>query len=349
MSITSPVYVTREAVKRALDSAETARNDTKIDRAIESGARAAESACHRIFYPQLATRYFDWPDPNRSRSYRLWLNQHELISVTTLTVAGEVISASDYFLEPVNSGPPYTHVEIDLDSAAEFRSGDTHQRAIALAGLYGYRNDEIVETATAEALDDTETEVTIARLGDIGTGSIVRVDNERMLVTALSDSDTTQNSDALSESTSDVSIAVSDGTAFSVGETIQIGSERMLVVAITGNVLTVKRAWDGSVLAMHGNGSDIYAKRSLTVIRGALGTTAATHLDAATVRSWRAPSLVRDFNLAFAVNQVEQESAAYARTAGSGENTEEYSGAGVKRLRCDLAAAHGRRYRMRAV
>jgi hypothetical protein len=48
----------------------------------------------------------------------------------------------------------------------------------------------------------------------------------------------------------------------------------MLIDDIAGNTLIVKRGWDGTVLAAHTTGATIYAPRTLTVTRGALGTTA---------------------------------------------------------------------------
>src|SRR5690606_22447868 len=58
----APWYTTRETVKAALDYKETARNDAQVDRAIESASRAVEGLLHRRFYPETATRYFDWPN-----------------------------------------------------------------------------------------------------------------------------------------------------------------------------------------------------------------------------------------------------------------------------------------------
>src|SRR3546814_20587325 len=86
---------------------------------------------------------------------------------------------------------------------------------------------------------------------------------------------------------------VTDGTLFFVGELILIDSERMRIVDITGNNLTVVRAYDGSTLAAPSLGADVYVYRSLTVERGALGTTAATHLDAASVTVWAVPASVK--------------------------------------------------------
>ena len=59
-----PWYATREQVKRALDSAETARNNAQVDRAIASASRTIEAQMHRRFYPWDGIRYFGYPARN---------------------------------------------------------------------------------------------------------------------------------------------------------------------------------------------------------------------------------------------------------------------------------------------
>jgi hypothetical protein len=153
-----------------------------------------------------------------------------------------------------------------------------------------------------------------------------------------------------SAAANDVSITMSTTTnAPAVDEVILIDSERMLVVDVAGTVLTVKRAWDGSVLATHANPSDIYAPRTLTVVRGDLGTTAATHSTALTIYRHLVPGLVRDLAIAEAMSTLLQEGSGYARTAGSGENEREVSGRGVKGLRDDVYWAFGRKARKSAI
>lgn len=344
-------YATREAVKAALDSAETARNNTTVDRALESASRDVEKLCHRKhFYPQNATRYFDWPDPRRSRSWRLWLDADDVISVTTLTAGGTTIVAADYFLEPANSGPPFTSVEIDLASSAAFTAGATHQRAIAITGVFGYRADESTAGALAEELDGSETAIDVTDSSAIGVGDLIRVDNERMLVTGKSMLDTGQNCSALTASASGTSITGVTAGTIVVGETILVDSERMLVVDVAGTTLTVKRAWDGSVLAVHSNGADIYAPRTLTVTRAAVGTTAATHSTAAAILRYDPPGLVRDLVVAEALNQLQQEGSGYARTVRSsggmtdtgGGGMADAGGGGLPDLRTRCRRAHGR-------
>lgn len=357
MPISTPVYCTREDVARALDSKESARNFTQIDRAIEAAPKAIEGLTHRRFYPWTGTRYLDWPNFQYARPWRLWLGSNEVASVSTLVSGGTTIASTDYFLRRSDGvdEAPYTHIEIDLDSSAAFSSGDTHQRSVAVTGVFiGCPVDEAPAGTITEPLTDTTgTTVVVSDSSLVGVGTIIKVDSERMLVTNRTMSDTGVNIDAgdsLTASNSDVAITMSTTTgAPAVGDIILIDSERMLVVDVASTVLTVKRAWDGTTLATHAGSADIYALRTLTVVRGFLGTTAATHLDNATVVRHVVPPLVRDLAIAESMNTLLQESAGYARTSGSGENERELSAMGIKSLREDVYTAHGRKARIAAI
>lgn len=338
-------YTTREVVKAALDSAETARNNAQVDRSIESASRAVEGLLHRRFYPLTATRYFDWPDAQGAAPWRLWLDEDEILSVTTLIAGDTTIAATDYFLEPVNH-PPYDRIEIDLGSSASFESGETAQRAIAVTGVFGYSTDEDPGGALAEALDASETGVDVTNSAVVGVGSILRVDTERMIVTGKSMLDTGQNLGGnLTASKADVTVPVASGAALNVGETILIDAERMLVEDIAGNNLIVQRAFDGSVLATHTNGADVYAPRTLTVTRGALGTTAATHDTATAVWVHAIPGLVAELCVALALTTLGQRQAGYARTVGSGVSEREAAGRGLAQIKNDAITTYGRRCR----
>lgn len=350
MSIISPVYCTREQVKAATDSKESARNTVQIDRAIMSASRSIEGLLHRKFYPELTTRYFDWPNRDSPRVWRLWLNQDEVVSVTSLVAGGTTINSSDYFLEPMNSGPPFDRVEIDLASNAAFNIGQTYQRNIAITGVFaGCALDTAVAGQLAEALDDSETGIDITDSSLIGVGDLILVDSERMLVSdkqMLTTSQTLQT--PVTASNAEVTIAVTNGTLYSVGEIILLDAERMMIVDIAGNNLIVKRAWDGTVLASH-TGSTIFALRTLVVVRGYLGTTAASHLTATAITKHVVPQLVQQLCVAESLNNIQQELSAYARVIGSGENQREMTGAGLGDLRDTTYAKYGRKVRMRTV
>jgi hypothetical protein len=345
-------YTTREEVKAELDVKETARSNDRIDRAIEAASRTIEDDCHRKFFPAQATRYFDWPNQQTARPWRLWLDANEIISVTVLASGGTTIAPGDYLLEPNQYGPPYNRIEINLGSSAAYDGGDTHQRDIQVTGLFGYRNDETLLGATAEALDATEpgVDVDAATSAAVGVGSLVRVDSERMIVTARAQLDTGQNLGGnLTAANNDVTIPVASGPAFAVGEVILIDSEKMRIDEIAGNSLTVTRPWDGTTLAAHTTGADVYAPRTLTVERGVLGTTAATHGSGSAVSRWNPPGPVRQLALAEALNDLLQGRSGYARTAGSGEGEREMTGRGLDALRKRVYKSHGRKARTRAV
>lgn len=351
--MTTPWYATREEIKAELDAKETARSNARIDRALADATEAVHGLCHRIFYPVVATRYFDWPNSQSRTSWRLWLDASEVVSVTSLVSGGVTIAASDYFLEPNVYGPPYNRIEIDLDSSASFGGGDTHQRDVAVAGVWaGSPLTETVAGTAAEALDTSETgiDVDAATSAAVGVGSLLRIESERVIVTARAQLDTGQTlGGSLTNQNSMVTVAVQSGAAFAAGETITIDSERMLVEDITGNNLTVRRAWDGSTIAAHSASATIYAPRTLTVVRGALGTTAAAHDSGASIHRWDAPGPVRQFVIAEALNDLLQGRAGYARTAGSGENEREVTGRGLRELRERVYASHGRKARSRGV
>ncbi len=349
MTVTSPCYVWREEVKAALDISTAAYADARVDRACESASRAVEGYLHRRFYPATGTRYFPWPSVDMSTPWRLWLDADELISATAVTSAGATVPATDYYLEPANTGPPYAAVEINLARQSAFGGSATSQRSIAVTGVFGYSVDEAPAGTTAEALDSSETGVDVTDSAAAGVGALIRVDSERMLVTGKTMLTTGQTLQAaLAASAAGTAVTVSSGAGYTVGETILLDSERMLVQDVAGNTLTVKRAYDGSVLAAH-TGSTIYAPRTLTVARAAVGTAAASHLTAAPVAAHVSPPLVRDLALAYALNQLLQEQSGYARVSGAGDNQREYTGRGITDIEDAARARYGRKARMRAV
>ncbi len=199
--------------------------------------------------------------------------------------------------------------------------------------------------------DTTGTTPSVTNSAAVGVGDNILVDSERMLVTdktMVTTAQTQQGSGVSTASAADVTLAVTDGTKYFTGEVLLLDSERMLVVDISSNNLTVKRAWDGSVLATH-SGATIYALRQLTVTRGALGTTAATHLSAAAVNVALVPSMVKELAVGEALNEILQESAGYARTQGQGAGAQTNLGMSLDAIRRQALAQFGRKARVRVI
>lgn len=324
MAITTGVYTTRETVKRALDIEQTARNNRNIDRCIESAARRIDGQCHRIFYPRIETKRFDWPNNQGALPWRLWLDDTELISVTTLSSGGTSIASGNYLLESDRVGPPYNRLEVKKSTTSSFNSGATLQQAIEITGLWGYTNDEMSVGTVVEALDASETviDVDASTSCEVGVGSILRIDSERLLVSNRSQLNTGQTlgGSGMTASKNDVTLPVADGTQFAVDEIIKIDAESFLIVDIAGNNLTVIRSYDGSVLAAHAFGATIYSQRSLVVRRGAFGTTAGTHASGSTVYAWMPPPGIRQLNTVEAIHELLQEQTGWFRTMSASSN-----------------------------
>ncbi|MFI2426509.1 hypothetical protein ACH5A7_20835 [Streptomyces sp. NPDC018955] len=351
-----PVYATREDVMRALDIKLTARNAGQVDRALQSASRGVDGLCHRRFYPETATRSFDWPDSQYRPSWRIWLDDNELISLASITTGGVAIDPSNVVLYP-QVGPPYNRVEINLGSSAAWGGGNTHQLDVSMTGLWAgcplYETQVGALTAAVASTSVTTVAVDGAASALLGVGSVLRIDSERLLVTGRTMTDTGQTvgGAGLTAQANSVTIPVTNGAVFAVDEVLLIDSERMLIVDIAGNQLTVQRAWDGTVLAAHTANTSIYAARTLTVTRGALGTTAATHADAAAVVRWDPPGLIRDLTIAEAMNRVLQEQAGYSRTSktSSGAKSTAVETLSLESLRTQVYNEHGRKARHRGV
>lgn len=355
MTIAIACYCTREDVQNALDVKSTARTFTQIDRVIQAATLMVEGLLNRQFWVFTGTKKFDWPQLPFAGAFpwRMWVDANEILTVTTLTSGGTVIPSSGYLLEPVNYGPPYTRIDINLGTNSAFNSAATWQQSLVVTGTFSGAPATTTPAGSLAAAITTTSATTcdVTDASAIGVGSTLVIESERLLVTGrqmLTTGLTLQAPD-LTASDANTTVAVSNGAAFAVGEVILIDSERMLIVDIAGNNLTVKRAWDGSVLATHTNGATIYASRRLTVVRGAFGTTAAMHSNSTAIAVATVPALVQSLTLAEAINLLLSEESGWARSIGSGDATRNASGAGLKDLRDRTYAEHGRKVRMRSI
>jgi hypothetical protein len=342
------MYAQREALMDALDVKPSVQANSTADACIAGASRNVENLCQRFFYPYIATKTFSWPNEQRARVGRLWLDRNELLSITSITSGGVTIPPGNVFLEPNNYGPPYSSIELNLSTSSVFTAGSTWQRAISITGTYGYQQDEDSVGTCIEVMDASETGLDGSGNPGIGVGSVIRLDTERMFVTEKSWVASGQTVlTPLTASAANVTIAVTDGTQFVSGETLLVDSERVLVTDVAGNNLTVDRARNGSVLASH-SGSALYWPRTLTVQRGALGTTAASHLTNAPMYVLRIPSLIVEYTLALAEMYMLQRQSGWARAVGPDTNARTGPKL-IRELEDAVYSAYGRKVRLRAV
>lgn len=348
-------YATREQVKAAVDVKNSVRANAQIDRAIADASRSADRLCRRIFYPRLATRAWDWPDEDRPTPWRLWLGgRSEIISLIGFTVGGTALDLTHVLLYP-SGGPPYTHLELDRTSpVTSFGGASAVQQNLAATAWYGYSDGQEPADAivTAGGINPAATVLDVSDGSLVEIGHLLTCGTERMIVTGRQAVTTglTVAGTGLTDKMNSVTLTLSSTPgAPNPGEMILIDGERMLVADRIGTTAYVQRAVDGTVLAAHTVGATVYAYRSLTIERGAVGTTAATHAQGTVLTRWRPPEGVNGYTVAAALNQIAQENSAYARVIGSGEGQREARGAGLAAKRDQLRTEYGRRVRMGAI
>lgn len=356
-------YATREQCTRSLEIANTSRAAPIIDRYLETSSRALEQTLHRRFYPEIKSVSFDWPGRDYSPTYRLDLGINEIISLTSFTSGGTALLPSEYILRRWDNRnePPYQYIEINQAGSGAFQSGDTYQQALVLTGLFGFQDTDtslagaslgasVNSSATSFVLNPTDGYFTP------GVGSLILIGTERVQVVQRSMRDTAVNTaGTLTDRQADKTLAVADASGFAIDEIILVDAERMRIDDIAGNNLLVTRAFDGSQLASHASGADIYALRTFTVRRGVLGTSASSHTqgDAAYVHTYPGP--VNELCIASTIVGVEQNAATYARTIGSGNSgssqasTREASGKGLIEIQEMAYWSYGRTQRSTGV
>lgn len=353
MAVSMVAYCTREDTQRATDFANTVISNGQIDRAIQSAARNIEAHLHRDFYPNDTTRKFDWPDYSYAPPWKLRFGRWDLVSATQVTSGGVTIPLNQIIFRPYNRPPgePYTELELDLSTTAAFRAAATPQLSVAITGTWGYTADTDPAGTLPSAINNSVTTVAVSDGSQLGVGDLMIIGTERMLVTekAATATGLTQATGLTTDSASDNQLLTTTGSGtLNVGEVILLGAERMLITDITGTVATVKRAWDGTVLATHTTAT-VNAYRSLTVLRGQLGTAAASHAQNDAISRHRPPALIRDLAIAESVNRVLQETSGYARTVGGPDMAMPAPGIALSDLWAEAVAKHGRQVRMGAI
>lgn len=332
-----------EDVRAAVDAAESTQVDALIARHLSGASDSVRSLCSREFTPWFGTRYFPWPNDQMGTSWRLWLDADELAGQPDLVVAGGE-TVTDYFCEPVNAGPPFNRIELDLATAATFSGGLTPQRAIAITGPYGYGTDSEALGALAGTIDETTTAATLTATPQVG--NLLVLGAEYVEVTARTWTAADTMSSSLPDDSTVQTVTLTTGISAAPGELLLIDAELVRVRDVVGLVLIVERAAAGSTLASHANGAQVHARHSATIARGACGTTPSSHAASAPVRRHLVPEDVRSLVVAETLYRIQRDAGSWAtatKVAGGSTATE------LERMREDVKASHGRNLRKRAI
>lgn len=354
--------ITREAAKRAANLHGDAL-DFQVDALIQSVSDELHgrpaSLLHQHFFPVTAERKYRWPQrDNMGQGGTLFLDADghvgNLLDLTGLTkdddtataiATGDVILAS-------SAGPPYHKIEIDQSSAAFFSFLGTVQEAVRVTGRWGYSEATLAAGRLDGALSEAAVTMLVTNGALIDVGQTIKIGTESIFVSARTDADlginTHGSTGAMSALLTDTTLTLvtNPGDAVVVGEILRIGSERMRVTAInTTSSFEAERAWDGTTLAAHSTGDDVFIFRTFTIERGVNGTTDAGQSDDAAIVKYDPPSDIQRYCLAEVVSRLAQEQAGYGRFIGTGDGAVEVRGRALDALRHGIIG----RYRHRTM
>lgn len=171
-------YVSLDQVKDALGLT-TTDEDGRLKRLIQQGSRWAEEVARTTFYPVTETRYFDAPEDEPGRVwFRDWL-----VALTGLSDDAGTFASDDYILYPLD-GPPYRYLELN-PAEAYFTYSDSTQKAIAVAGRWGYSTEatESLDTVqNASGMSTSDTTLTVSNGAQFEVGWTLLVEDEQMFV-----------------------------------------------------------------------------------------------------------------------------------------------------------------------
>ncbi len=237
--------------------------DDRLLALLEDGSRQIDGYCNRHFYVLTTTRRFDG---GKGRT----LNVPDLVSITSLKTDEDydrtyelTWASTDYLLYPLNAEPQQAW-------------GRPYTRILV-----------DIEGGSRSALPSGGPTVEVA--GKWGFREVTE------------DSGANVNEGG-SFTSADTTLTVTDGSKFSVGDTISIESEAIYITAISTN--------------------------DLTVTRGVNGTTAAAHDDATDVSLYRYPGTVVEACLMQATRLWKRKDSAYAH-AGDGRADRSDGGGGL--------------------
>lgn len=228
------------------------------------------------FVPVTASKSYDNPGGDAHNGFEFMLDP--LLAVVSITDKnGNAISSDDYELYPLNrawENGPYLRLK-------------TYYDEITINGRWGLYEEWLANGLSGTLAAASTTSLVVTNGGRLWPGKVVKLEDEQILVAAgcggeNSPDPTTATSVTTGYATEATDIIpVTSGAEFYFDEVIRIGDEDMLILRKDGNELIVRRGWNGTLRDEHSLSSAIKVYRTVTIERGANGTTAAAHSSAA--------------------------------------------------------------------
>jgi hypothetical protein len=181
-----------------------------------------------------------------------------------------ILASDDYLLgtREWNSGP-YTTIKFDPDGSYYGAYWISEPGSVRITGRWG-KYENVVDTGLtvdAGGLDDADLTLVTSNGASISPGMILRVEGEDIFVSGLgSPTAGVTEIDAAMDASQDT-MTVKDGTKLNIGEIIRVGLEKMKVLDIATNTVSVQRAYHKTRLATHADDADVDVYRTPVIER----------------------------------------------------------------------------------
>jgi hypothetical protein len=263
------------------------------------------------FIPVTAARRFDGKGI-------IHLYVDPLLAITSIVEDGDTLLTTDYLLYPRNrywDDGPYTRITIDPD-ATTLNAWTYEDDVVVITGRWGLYEKTVATGETVSLAAAGTTDLAVASGASVSPGMILKIEDEQCLVTATGASENATSLLSAAVTTSDTTISVDDGSEFSAGEELQIGTEDFKILKINTNDLYVARSWNGTAKAAHLDNAQVKVYRTYTIERGLNGTTAAAHTSKA-ASQYIPPRLVNYFCRQIAALMLKKAKSGFAGKTGN--------------------------------
>lgn len=239
-----------------------------------------------LFIPVTDTKYFDG-----SATPRLYLPP--FLAITGTIITDDVsLTTSDYVLRPNNrfwENGPYGVIDLDVDEAhVSYWVKESHSTEIpARWGLYELTADTGATVADTTQQSAVQITLKVNNGALVSPGMVLLIGSEQQEVASWgSVTASLTTASAMDANVSEITLAAA---SVYPGEIIRIGLEQMKVLDNNSTLYYVQRGWNKTKQVAHSTSAAVDVYRTVNVVRGVNGTTAAAHLNGVSISRYKVP------------------------------------------------------------
>lgn len=197
------IYAWLDETKSVLDISVTTY-DYVLLTMLENASRMIDAITGWVYFPSLATRYFDVTKSNKRADDETFYLPDPMLAAIAIYMSDDdgstydvTFSATDYYLTYGGDYNQTPYTEIVLSENGSYDYWYTGQRSVKITGTWGFRRDyaaawENSQDTCALAMNASQTTITVADANGADqrgiiprfqTGQLVRADSEYMVVT----------------------------------------------------------------------------------------------------------------------------------------------------------------------